>query len=204
MSGTIASQLVLLACSPLLSRLYSPADFGNFANYNALTSILALAANLRYEHAILISKTRISTNNVYILSLLLTGVSFVVLLLLSSMLSFIEPEISYLKKISGFLPWIPLGVLVVCIYSSFTQLFIKEGKFRLLSSIALLNVICTVLFQVLFVYFQFSNGLILGSILGFSACITLAVYFFCTGTKTPSCFVSCQQAIVAGCRKSQY
>lgn len=178
MSGTITSQVVLLLCAPMLSRLYGPADFGDLANYNALTSILALIANFRYEHAILVARTRVSTNNVHILTLLLTFFSFVVLLLSCWLLHTFAPDIEYLQKISSFLFWIPFGVLVVCIYSSFTQLFIREGRFKLLSVVGLLNVVFTAIAQVLFDYLDVDKGLVVGTICGFCGSIILVVYYF--------------------------
>ena len=51
-SGTIAGQLVLVLASPLLTRLYTPAEFGLFAVFSALTAILGTVICLRYEQAI--------------------------------------------------------------------------------------------------------------------------------------------------------
>lgn len=71
-SGTVFSQVILFAFSPLLSRIYSVSDFGFFANYNAWVSFFAIISNFRYEHAIVLSKgikeTYIDTSLVLILS----------------------------------------------------------------------------------------------------------------------------------------
>lgn len=50
--GTAIGQGLLLASYPLLSRLYSTAEFGVFATFAATLSIIYVAANLRYELAI--------------------------------------------------------------------------------------------------------------------------------------------------------
>jgi O-antigen/teichoic acid export membrane protein len=51
-SGTIAGQLVLVLATPLLTRLYTPAEFGAFAVFSALTAILGTVMCLRYEQAV--------------------------------------------------------------------------------------------------------------------------------------------------------
>jgi O-antigen/teichoic acid export membrane protein len=50
--GTALSQGMLVLASPLLTRLYSPADFGVLAVYLSLVSILVIVASLRYEFAL--------------------------------------------------------------------------------------------------------------------------------------------------------
>lgn len=50
--GTAGAQLLTVLASPLLTRLYSPADFGILAIYLSLLSIFSVVATLRYELAI--------------------------------------------------------------------------------------------------------------------------------------------------------
>src|SRR5690606_17674747 len=50
--GAALGQGITLLAAPLLSRLYSPDDFGLLAVYASLLGILSVAANLRYELAI--------------------------------------------------------------------------------------------------------------------------------------------------------
>lgn len=52
MAGTASGQLLALAASPVLSRLYTPADFGVFAVVSGLAMILGTAMAMRYEMAI--------------------------------------------------------------------------------------------------------------------------------------------------------
>lgn len=50
--GAAVGQLVLVLCSPIVTRLYSPADMGIYSVYGASLSILATVVALRYEVAI--------------------------------------------------------------------------------------------------------------------------------------------------------
>jgi lipopolysaccharide exporter len=51
-SGTAVSQLILALSTPVLTRLYSPADYGTLAVYAATVTVLLVVASLRYELAI--------------------------------------------------------------------------------------------------------------------------------------------------------
>ena len=53
-SGTTAAQLITVASAPVLSRLFTPADFGAAAIFAALNGILVTIACLCYEQAILL------------------------------------------------------------------------------------------------------------------------------------------------------
>jgi O-antigen/teichoic acid export membrane protein len=50
--GTAVAQALLVLASPVLTRLYTPADFGVLVVYVALVSILVTVASLRYELAL--------------------------------------------------------------------------------------------------------------------------------------------------------
>ncbi len=54
LGGSVSAQLILLLISPILTRLFTPDDFGIFALFVAISSILGMIANGRYEFAILL------------------------------------------------------------------------------------------------------------------------------------------------------
>lgn len=55
-AGTGLAQLIPLAVSPLLTRLYTPQDFGVFALYASLLAVLAVLGSARYELALMLPK----------------------------------------------------------------------------------------------------------------------------------------------------
>lgn len=54
--GFLLGQLLILASSPLLTRLFTPAEFGVYAVFTALTGIFGNVLSLRYELAVPIAK----------------------------------------------------------------------------------------------------------------------------------------------------
>ena len=51
-TGSITGQLIQVAASPILTRLYTPAEFGVLSIYMSVCSILVAIATLRYDQAI--------------------------------------------------------------------------------------------------------------------------------------------------------
>ncbi|NYT62141.1 oligosaccharide flippase family protein [Alcaligenaceae bacterium] len=72
MTGTIAAQLFLVAVSPILTRIYTPADFGVLALFTALNSVLSIVAAGRYETAIMLPKEDADALNIVALAAALT------------------------------------------------------------------------------------------------------------------------------------
>ena len=52
--GTFFGQAILMLSSPVLTRLYAPAEFGALAVFSALASMLVVMIALRYEFAVAI------------------------------------------------------------------------------------------------------------------------------------------------------
>ena len=74
--GTVIGQATALLSMPLLTRLYSPGDFGLLAVFVALVSILSVVSSLRFEMAIPLPSDEETATDLLALSLLiLTGLS---------------------------------------------------------------------------------------------------------------------------------
>jgi O-antigen/teichoic acid export membrane protein len=77
-SGTAFGQILIIAASPLLTRLYTPADFGVLAVFSAFLGILGAVGSLRYELAIPLAEDDDRVVN-------LLGVSLIVALLITAL-----------------------------------------------------------------------------------------------------------------------
>ena len=69
-SATLAAQVVSIVAIPVITRLYSPADYAVFALFVAVTSSLLPAANLRFNAAMLLPESEEDAANILALSLL--------------------------------------------------------------------------------------------------------------------------------------
>ena len=65
--GTYIAQIITLISLPLLSRLFIPKLFGEFAIYMAILLLLSSISTLRYEFAIVQTKNKEESINVVII-----------------------------------------------------------------------------------------------------------------------------------------
>lgn len=118
MTGTGLAQAIPIAISPILTRIYTPEEFGVFALYMAITSVLTVIVTGRYEMAILLPENDKDAVNILALSVLLSAViSFLFLLLIH----FYKEEITNLlnsTEITPWLYWIPASTFLMGVYQS--------------------------------------------------------------------------------------
>ncbi len=165
-SGTVLTQGIVFLLSPILSRIFSAADFGNLANYNAWVSILALVSSLRYEHAIIVAPDRESTNGVVALTLALSLTSVLGYVLGALFLYALRPTSGYLQHVSDIVLFIPVGVLFIAVSSVLTQVTVRAGAFPRLATITVVQVCFTVAIQILLGLAGVPHSLIIGTIAG--------------------------------------
>ena len=70
MSGTIIAQSILIFVTPILTRIYSPYEFGLFALYISIYSVIATISTGKYEIAIMAPKSDLGAKNVMELSII--------------------------------------------------------------------------------------------------------------------------------------
>jgi len=81
MTGTTIAQAIPIAISPILTRIYTPEDFGILALFMAVSSIFGSIANGRYELAIMLPKKDEDAINIFALGFIINSVlSFLLLL----------------------------------------------------------------------------------------------------------------------------
>lgn len=118
MTGTGIAQAIPVAISPILTRIYTPDDFGLFALYMALAGIVSVLATGRYEIAIVMPEKDDDAANIVALSLFCSLVVSVAALAL--VILFKEPLAAYLKneKIANWLYFIPVSIVLSSAYQS--------------------------------------------------------------------------------------
>jgi O-antigen/teichoic acid export membrane protein len=129
LSGTLVAQLIALAAMPLLSRLYSPEDFGHFQIYMSSLNVLLMVVAFRYEVALLNADAGVKLNTllglVLRLSFLTSGVTAIVVWLAGPFLA---------SQIDGFgvIAWlIAPGMLFGGLYHALIYLPIRNRNYKL-------------------------------------------------------------------------
>jgi O-antigen/teichoic acid export membrane protein len=120
MTGTGLGQVIPLAVTPILSRIYSPEEFGIFALVIAVASSLSVVATGRYELAIMLPRKDADAANIGALSIVINfGVS-VVLFAIAWLANGPISEALGNPSISTWLYVVPLAVFLNGIYLNLT------------------------------------------------------------------------------------
>lgn len=137
--GTALGHAITAAALPILSRLYSPAEFGVLAAFAAITSTLAVAACLRYEIAIALPAAddeAISLVGVAAAAALVGGALLAILLLPSPVLA---ARILGQEALAPFLWLIPLCVTAGGLFSALQYWNVRRKAFSALAATRVLQ-----------------------------------------------------------------
>ncbi|TQV83008.1 oligosaccharide flippase family protein [Aliikangiella coralliicola] len=166
-SGTAVAQAIPLLAYPFLTRIFSPEDFGTFATTILCSSLLGIFASGCYEHAILITKSKIDAANVIVLTLLrsclILLVSFPVIWLLNNELSiwFNDPELA------TSLYYAPLIALGGIIYACHSEWLIKYKEYSFLARNRIFQGVFLVASKIVIgLAFVSSQALVIGELVG--------------------------------------
>jgi O-antigen/teichoic acid export membrane protein len=167
LGGAVAAQAVALAVSPLLTRLYTPEQFGVFALFASLVTLIATGATGRYELAIIVPPGEGEALQLARLALLLAGAVSLAVLALSGLAGARlaawagEPQLQ---------PWVllvPLSVALTAAYAVGTSLANRRQAYRRLAASRVAQSGVTALASVgLGALAWGSPGLMLGAVLG--------------------------------------
>lgn len=167
MSGTTLAQLLVILASPILTRLYSPADFGIYALYNSILGIVAILACWRYEPAIVLPDTDEDAASLFALSVIICAGMAVLMVFLVAFLRVPFAQRLHSPELAGWLCFLPLSLFAAGLFQALNYWITRRKKFRLLairqitkSSVTLFTQIATG------VNHTGPLGLIAGSILG--------------------------------------
>lgn len=174
MTGTTIAQAIPIAISPILTRIYTPEDFGVFALYMSVASILSVVATGRYELAIMLPKKDKDAINIVALSIIISFfvsfISFLIVFIFNAQITNLlgNPEIS------NWLYFIPVTVLLTGVYQSFNYWSNRKKQYKRLATSRVIKsgITATTNFGMGFGGFG-SSGLILGGVLGQGVSTTL-------------------------------
>lgn len=167
LSGSVAAQALLLAVTPILSRIYSPEQMGIFGVFVALVGMVGTLATLRYENAILLPKDEKEAVGIVWLVVLN---SVIVSLLLAVTLAIGGDrtlELIGAVSLSDYFLWIAVGTCLMGIMQGLNSWLIRCEQFRQLTFARFSQSAATALSQLAVGFAGFSAvGLVWGQILG--------------------------------------
>lgn len=169
-SATAAGQLVLLLAMPLLTRLYTPSEFGVLAVFTATMSVILVISSLRYEFAIPLPRNRQSAQILLFLALLINvGVTVIVLVLIA----FFRDEFarfSGVPELAMYFWLLPVVIFCAGSYKAFNYWAVRKQQYTSIARTKVLQSFVNVITQIGTGFLGLGAlGLILGQLVGQTA-----------------------------------
>lgn len=168
LGGAVIGHGITAATLPILSRIYSPTDFGGFAIFTSVISTISVAACLRFDIAIALQEREEDAFELLALSLISSlAVSLFCLITLASLKG--RPGIfGDSKNLLEYFWLIPVGVALGGALNAFQMWFVRKGAFRVLALGRVIQSGTSSVVQVALGLLTFtSNGLIFGYVASF-------------------------------------
>jgi len=180
-SGNIISQVVLIATMPIVTRLYTPSDFGIFALLTTIFLILGTASEFRFSSAVILPKDKkdavslmaLSTSCATATALFLT-VSIVLLIC-----GVVPLNIFKLESVKKYLWVIPIGVFLRGAFPGYYTWSIRSKKFETIAIAKIFDSVCRRIFVICsgIIYNLGPFGLIFGHLIGAFVNIFILIRF---------------------------
>jgi lipopolysaccharide exporter len=190
-TGSSIAQFIPFVFEPLLSRLFSPAEFGVFEIYAAIVIILGSIASARYELAILLPKLENKAVNVLGLSLFIV-IAFSLLIFTTILIA--KQQIINLvhnEELGKYLLFIPLGVFLIGVNRGFLYWSLRSKYLKNMSLSRIFESSGKAGTSILFGIMKLSTfGLILGQIVGQVLSTAVLIFQFLKSDRNKFVFLS--------------
>jgi len=167
MTGTTIAQAIPIAISPILTRIYTPEDFGVFALYMSLLMIFGNLAAGRYEMAILLPKNNRDAKHIVVVAIIL---SFITSLIFFFLIVLFHKEIMGVlenNNISIWLYLLPLNIFLFSVASILYYWYNRKKEYKTLAHNQILKSSMQGIVNISVGYFsKITAGLISGTLLG--------------------------------------
>ena len=165
MGGTIGAQALTMLVAPLLTRLYSPDDYGLMAVFGSLLMVLGVNACLRYEMAIPLPEDDQEAAHIVVLCLLIAiGVSLMAAVVLLVSGPWICERLG-VPALVNYLWLLPIGIFLGAGYTVFNAWSVRTKAYSAIASTRLRQALATMLIQVA-AYPMGAMALLIASIAG--------------------------------------
>lgn len=166
-TGTAISQILIVILLPVLTRIYSPENFGTLAVFMSLLSVLSVGAAFKYELAIPLPENNHDAEYLLFLSFFAMTISTLTLIFI---LVFFEGYIARMLNLQMILPFTSLlcvGLFVTALYQTLTYWAIREKDYLLISHTKILQSISSSVSKIILGIGSLGAfGLIVGEIIG--------------------------------------
>lgn len=162
MIGTTIAQVIPIATSPIFTRIYSPKDFGVFALYVAVVSMISVIATCRYEIAIMLPVNDYDSINIAVLSGIIAFIVSIVTFLITFFLNSEFIQILDNPKIAKWLYLTPLSIFLLGLYQILVYWSNRKKQFKRVAISKIVQTLCATFASLVFGFCGIGEGGLIG------------------------------------------
>jgi O-antigen/teichoic acid export membrane protein len=163
--ANVIAQIVVLLSTPLLSRLYSPSDFGKFSFFSATVAILISFTTGRFDWSIPNAKSAGAAGALFKIGFLCTMATSLTVAILITILHLIDLPIITESKMDSMVFLLPLAMLSSGIIQLFDGWFVRSGHLKTVGTAKIIQSLSNTALSLLSGLSKFgAMGLIISSI----------------------------------------
>jgi len=163
-SGTVISQIIVLALSPIISRIYTPEESAYYSVYMRIIVFISTIATARFEFALALPKRIEHAFSLYRLLIQLILISFLISLFIVVLMALFWSKESTTTFI---LLMVPIGFAPLCLMNIGNNWGLRNGDFKEISKVRMLHSLSMNASNIFFGFLGLGyKGLILGYIVG--------------------------------------
>lgn len=133
LAGTVAGQAISVLLAPVLTRIFTPTEFGNLSVYNSVLTLFVTVASLGYEMALPICLAESDCANL----LALCGVMLALVAGVTSLVSWVVPvstlDLLSLGSLASYRYLLPIGLICLGGYYVMVALATRAGAFNMIA-----------------------------------------------------------------------
>ena len=162
-SGTLVAQIITFAVIPIITRIYTPEEFGLYSLFFSLVSIVGLVSSLKYEQAIVLPKLDKDAFSLAILSFII--IFFIFVLSIFIILIFQTFFLNYFHGVLYFLFLLPFGIALLGLIQVLNAYSSRKQFYKQLAKVKVFNAFSIGSLQIISKYFFNFNGLVMSRLI---------------------------------------
>ncbi len=142
-TGTAMAQAIPLALSPILTRLYTPEDFGILATYMSIAAVATVLVSLKYDIAIIIPEKDEDSASITILSVVIAAIIstilFIIVFFFNTEIATFLSEKEEAQILSKWLYFVPFSVFFMGVFNAISFWFNRKTLYKRMAASKVVN-----------------------------------------------------------------
>lgn len=174
LSGNIVSHLIAIISLPILTRIFTPDDFGVYQLFLSFCSIASIIVTGQYELSIISPKYQYVAFKLVIATIGISAMASTVLMGFVYIYILLAPLQSMNYENTPF--WIGFYTLAICVYQACYMWFVRQAQYSKTVTSNVINAMGCIIFPILLYYVGVDVGLIKGMVI--ARAITIGYMFY--------------------------